>query len=261
MFFRHIYTAIRQYHYWILVSLLNIVSRYRQSFLGPLWISASIGIFIFTLGELYGRIWNLPSSDFVPYLAVGYILWHFMSGAISLGVTMFTSNKYYILQSKMALPAYSMKLIFEVFIIFLHNLVILVIVFAWYDIFPGIAGIFQFLIGVAIISVNMVWVMVLLGILGAAYRDVVELVSVFLRIGFLATPVIWKVGNEGRAAALGNYLLFNPFYHFFEITRNPLLGMPIHAINWYFVIGITIAGYMITWLIYDTTYKRIATWI
>jgi len=261
MFMRHLVKALSQYQYWMLVSLLNTVGKYRESFLGPLWISLSIGIFIFALGNLYGLIWEVEPTYFVPYLAAGYIIWHMMSATITQGVKLFNSNKNYILQSKMVLPVYNLKMLFEIGITLVHNLLVLLFVFVWYWRFPGIVDFLMFLVGFSVLVINMIWVSTLLGILGAAYKDLIEFINVLLRIAFLATPVIWMAGDTAKAAALDVYLMINPFYHFLEITRAPLLGEAPDARSWGVVAAITLIGYGFTYFVYERTYKKIAIWI
>ncbi len=64
-----------------------------------------------------------------------------------------------------------------------------------------------------------------------------------MRIAFLATPILWMPGTMGRGGVMGAFLVFNPFYHFIELVRAPLLGNPIAPLSWIVVLAITVAGF------------------
>jgi ABC-type polysaccharide/polyol phosphate export permease len=61
----------------------------------------------------------------------------------------------------------------------------------------------------------------LLGILGARFRDISNIVSSSLTLLFFITPVLWK---PGMALNLDSYYLrFNPFYYAIQVPRSAIL--------------------------------------
>lgn len=62
-------------HLWLFLALQDIKLRYKRSVIGPLWITISTGIFIFTLGPLYGAIFNKPVDVYIRYFSTSYIIW------------------------------------------------------------------------------------------------------------------------------------------------------------------------------------------
>ena len=82
-----------------------------------------------------------------------------------------------------------------------------------------------------------------------------------MRIAFLATPIIWMVGEGGKGAIVGAYLLFNPFYHFIEIFRAPLLGQTVDPISWVIVCVISILGLLFARFMHAHYSRYVALWI
>src|SRR3954469_9365864 len=62
------------WHIWGHLGWQDVKLRYRRSKLGPLWLTLSAAIFIASIGLLYGGFFGQTSTDFVPYLAVGFIV-------------------------------------------------------------------------------------------------------------------------------------------------------------------------------------------
>ena len=125
---------------------------------------------------------------------------------------------------------------------------------------------FVSLLGFALIVINGYWLSYVFGILGTRYRDFGELIRSIAMIAFLATPIIWMPAREegpvvGRAKVLENYMNYNPFYHFLEIIRSPLLGIQIEPLSWYVVGGFTVFGYILAAVFYKMFRRYIVVWL
>ena len=46
-------------------------------------------------------------------------------------------------------------------------------------------------------------------------------------------------------ASWAHSLYLNPFYHFIEIVRAPLLGNEIQALSWMIVLSVTVIGFVV----------------
>ena len=102
------------------------------------------------------------------------------------------------------------------------------------------------------------WVSILLGMICARFRDVPQIVASFIQVAFFLTPIIWK--PELLVDRIG-FVQFNPFFHFVELIRAPLLGNAPNTISWIVTLGITLAGWLITFIIFRRFRNRIAYWI
>jgi ABC-2 type transport system permease protein/lipopolysaccharide transport system permease protein len=110
----------------------------------------------------------------------------------------------------------------------------------------------------AILTINGVWVSILLGMISARYRDVPPIVTNFVQVLFFVTPVFWP------PEALGIWmqaLPLNPLFAAVDVVRAPLLGSTPLAYSWTVLLIITVIGCIGTFLLFVKFRPRIAYWI
>ena len=245
---------------WIYTSWFNFVVRYRKTVLGPAWLLVGPILFIATLGLLFARIGGASPTVFVPHLTVGLIVWTLISGFVTGSTTVFQRGRAQILQGGMSLTDIVMVDVFSTIIYFLHQVVLIFGVFVIFGIGVSFYALVS-LIGLALLLANGVWLTHVFGIVGARYRDLGEVVQAVMRIAFLATPIIWMPGAGGRGGAMGAFLIFNPFYHFLELIRAPLLGNSIDTLSWLVVLSITLGGFALTYYFHGRFARYIPLWV
>lgn len=59
---------------WMTIGLHSIRQTYRRSFIGPFWITISMGVMVAAIGVLYGQIFKIEIREYLPYLAAGFFL-------------------------------------------------------------------------------------------------------------------------------------------------------------------------------------------
>jgi len=150
--------------------------------------------------------------------------------------------------------------VFTTFLQFLHQLVIIVAVFVIFGLGIGLYALVS-LVGLILLIANGLWLTVVFGIISARYRDLAEIVQAIMRIAFLATPIIWIPGEGARGGVMGAFLTFNPFYHFLELIRAPLLGNSIASLSWLVVLFITALGFVLAQLMYDRFARQVPLWV
>ena len=247
----------RARYLWGLLGWRDIRRRYRRSVLGPFWLTISMGVFVAALGTLYGALLKIDLANYVPFLALGFIVWTLISGMITEGCTAFTGAEGIIKQTHQPLSVHLYRIIWSNFIIFCHNFVIFVVVAILFSLWPGWTGLLA-LPGLMFLCLNGVWAGLLLGIVSARFRDVPPLVASIMRVAFFVTPIIWMPSLlPGRAVLLD----FNPFFHFLELVRAPLLGQVPGLVSWLAVVGITLGGWLVTFVMFRRYRWRIAYWV
>ena len=112
--------------------------------------------------------------------------------------------------------------------------------------------------GVILLVLNVTWAGTLFGIAGARYRDLAPAIAAFLTVVFFVTPVIWKSEMLGSRAYLGHW---NPFAQLIAIVRDPLLGLAPPALAWQVAIGLCVAGWLLTILVFGRARDRIVFWL
>ena len=237
----------------------DVRQRYRRSMLGPFWLTISMGVMIGTIGIVFGSLFNVSMTEFLPSLASGIILWGFISSVINEGCASFTASDAIIKQLPIPLFVHVLRMTWRNMIILGHNLLIMPVVF----IAVGKAVepvIFVSLAGFALLAVNLLWVALILGSVCARYRDLPQIVGSVLQVLFYLTPIMWMPQSLPKAAAV--YLLdFNPAYHLLEIVRAPLLGHLPSAVNWGVSGAMAVSGWAVAVLVYGRCRRRIAYWL
>lgn len=237
----------------------DIKQRYRRSKLGPFWLTISMGVLIGALGLVFGAIFNSPMREFLPFLAVGIILWAYISTVINEGCTAFSSAEGLIKQLPLPLFLHVMRVIWRNAVILAHNLIIIPILFL---VFLKPLGWISLLAipGLVLTTLTLSWVALLAAVLCTRYRDLSQIVASVLQIAFYVTPIIWMPALlSGRRSFI--FLDANPFYHLIEVIRAPLLGSMPTLTNWVVSIVIAVAGWVMTLLVYSRYKNRISYWL
>ncbi len=244
----------------IYYSWMKFLIKYRSTTLGPAWLLVGPGLFILFLGTLFSQINRLDTTVFIPHLAIGLIVWTLINGFVSGSTTIFRRSRAQILQSGTRLFDLVVTDVTFTVLQFLHQIILVAFVMLFYQ--RGI-GLYAFvsLIGVALLILNGFLLGIVFGIIGARYRDLAEVMHAVMRIAFLATPVIWMPGEPGRGSLMNIFLNYNPFYHFLELIRAPLLDQPIAPLSWAVVLVITLLGIWFAKVFYLRFHKQVPLWV
>ncbi len=243
---------------WWSLAWQDTKQRYRRSFLGPFWITVSTGVMVGAMGPLYGVLLGQNVTSYLQYLAVSLIIWTFISASINEAGTTFVGAEGYIKQVALPFSLYVFRLLAKNVVMLAHNALIVVVVLIllppahWRDIW-------MFPFGLILVLGNLFWIVLLLAVFSARFRDIPQLVANVVQVAFFLSPIIWKanmLGPNRRFVAD-----FNPLYHFLEVIRAPLLGEPIHAISWIVTVGLLVFGSLATFVIFARFRARIPYWL
>lgn len=237
----------------------DVRQRYRRSALGPFWLTISMGVMIGTIGVVFGQIFNSPMGEFLPFLAIGMIFWGFISTVVSEGCTGFIAAEGIIKQLPIPLFVHILRMIWRNILILGHNIVIFPLVLlavgkplTWIALLS--------IPGFALAVLNLTWIALLLAILCARYRDLPQIIGSLLQIVFYLTPIMWLPSLLPQRA--GMFLLdLNPAYHIISVVRSPLIGQLPSATNWWFSLGMAVAGWLVALVVYGRYKRRIAYWL
>lgn len=247
----------RAYDLWGTLAWQDVLRRYRRSTLGPWWITMSMGILVGVLGALYAGLFKVETAQYLPFLSLGFIVWGLLSGLITEGCAAFVASEAIIKQVRLPLSVHVYRVVWRNLLILFHNSVIFVVVAVLFSVWPGWAGTLA-VPGLVLVGLNGMWVGLLLGLVSSRFRDVPEIVGSVMRIAFFVTPIIWMPElMPGRALMLD----LNPFFHFLEVIRAPLLGQVPGFLVWSVVVGISLGGWGVTLAIYSRYRGRIAYWV
>lgn len=250
-------SGIGSIYIWPMLGWQEIRQRYRRSVLGPFWLTISTGVLIGGMGPLYGRLLGQDVSAYFPYLAISLVVWTLISTTINELCFSFIIAEGFIKQIKLPLSIHVLRVVWKNLIIFAHNLVILVLVLVFFP--PPLSlHLLLFPVSLFLLAVNAIWTGLLLGLLCARFRDIPQIVTSLTQVALFFTPVLWKAEMLGRNIFAAE---INPFFHFLEIVRQPLLSESIPTTSWLVVGCITAGGYVVAITAFARSRARIAYWV
>ena len=251
--------SFKQLHIAATLSWQDIAARYRRSKVGAFWLTIGMATMIATIGFVFGSLFNNSVGEFLPYLATGFIIWGFFTGLLTDGTNAFVEAEGLILQIKLPLFLHVLRVLGRNSIIFAHNfLLIPIVLIIFYAPWSFVS--LMFLPGLLVLILNGLWMILILAIICARFRDLTQIVNNIITVLFYLTPIMWNKDMLPERLG-GTIYMFNPFYHLLQITRGPLLGELPDAINWYVTILMIIVGWSIALLLFGKYYKRIAYWL
>ena len=169
----------------------DIRQRYRRTVLGPWWLAISTGLLILLLGFLWSEIFQVEIRTFLPFFAIGYVLWAFLSGAANESCTGFTQFEGIIKQRRVPLSALLFRISVRHAIALAHNAIIVVLILAWAR--PSwTAATLLAIPGLVIFGLVVTLGLIPIAILCTRFRDFPQIVSNVLQVAFFATPIMWR---------------------------------------------------------------------
>jgi lipopolysaccharide transport system permease protein len=257
LFGSDLYRGVRAWPLWLTLAWNDIAMRYRRSTLGPLWMTLSTGILVVSLGILYSRIFQTDIATYLPYLALGFIVWGFLSTTINESCQAFSESERIIKQIKIPFSVFVLRVVSRNFIVLMHTIILFIPIAIFFRISPHFTALLA-LPGLAILYINLVWVGLILAVLSTRFRDIPQIVTSVMQIAIFATPVMWQVSNLGEKTLIAD---INPLYHWLELVRGPLTGALPSTSSWIASIASAVLGTALAVLLLRRASRRIAYWL
>ena len=254
---RDVVDGLRLWRLAVKLAWLDIKRRYRGSVLGPFWLTMSTAVMIGALGVLYAALFHMDVREYLPFLALSQVLWAFLSTLIADACVCFTVSEPLILSIRMPLSVHALRVLIRGLLILAHNVVVIVVVDVLFSLWPG-ALMLMAVPGLLLWMVDAFAVALLLGAIGARFRDIPPIVGSVVQIAFFVTPVIWKPQQLGVHAWV---LPYNPFFALLEVMRAPLLGYLPSAETWLMAVVYSLLLLGVTWLLLVRARGRVPFWL
>jgi ABC-2 type transport system permease protein/lipopolysaccharide transport system permease protein len=242
---------------WWAMAMQDIRVRYRGSMLGPFWLTISMVITVAAIGLIYARLFNMDRDRHLPFLTLGLVLWQFVSAVITDGCQTFLAAHNLIQQLPMPFSIYAWRAVCRNLIILAHNIVIVPVTLIIFLVPLG-WNVLTIIPALVILTINGMWVSILLGMLSARYRDVPPIVTSFVQVAFLVTPIFWPPESLGHWMP---YLPLNPLFAAVDVVRSPLLGAAPLPYSWTVLLLVTVLGSLGTFALFVHFRPRIAYWV
>ena len=252
-----VYFGIAAARVWGTLGWHDIRQRYRRSILGPFWFTLSTAIMVVVLGALYSTLLNQEITNYLPYLAVGLVVWQFLASSMIEGCNSFIGSANLIKQIRLPLTVHVCRIAWRNFAILLHSLPVVILTLIALGHWPS----FEFLlipIALLLLLLHSVWIGIVLGILCARFRDIPPIIANLVQVAFFFTPVMWSPDILKERAWVAAY---NPFYHLIEIVRAPILGQPVHVESWFWAFGFLFVGFGLAQFLMRRFRNRVPYWL
>lgn len=236
---------------------IDIQQRYRRAVIGPFWLTISMGVMVLGMGLVYGTLLKQPLTDFLPFLAGGFMSWFFLSNTIIDGNLAFIQAEGLIKHGGLPLSIHVYRVVWRNLIILLHNAVVVILIYLWFGKLDAGHGL-QALFGLLLTTLNLTWLLFLLGPLCARYRDLAPIVGSILQLMFFITPIAFHPNLISEIEWVYKY---NPFYYLIEAIRAPLLGEGL-ALDVALVLLVSaVFGWVLAIASYSHTRSKIPFWV
>ncbi len=244
-------------HVWRALAFADIRSKYRFSTLGTLWITLSTGIMSVSIGLIYGQFFGQDVSTYLPYFTAGMIFWTFMASVANEATQSLIQSGTWIKGSSLPISFYIMRMLQRNFIILLHNLIILVLVWLWFR-WPLTLGALMAIAGLVLVYMSLIGVSVVIAFACVRYRDIPPMIGALTQFVFFASPILWHAENLKFGRLL---LTLNPITYLIEVVRDPLLGKPVSLETWLISFMLAVLSLVAAALVYARYRNRIAYWV
>lgn len=227
----------------------EIEVKYRGSTFGKLWILLlplmMLGVYTFVFGTVYGSRWGQGSdlSDFVPMLYCGLIVHAIFAETVGKAPSLVVNNPNYV--KKVIFPLELLPLgslataLFNAGISFLLLLVLILILkggLHWTLITTPLV-----ILPLVLYTIGAAW---LLAALGVFFRDIEQIIGVFMSMLLFLSPVFYSVDSAPELARA--MLKFNPLTYPIEEVRNVVLLGQLP--NWQSWLLQMLIGFLVAWL-------------
>lgn len=250
--------GVRHWRIWFLLGLNEIRHRYRRSTIGPFWLTLSMGVQATVMGVLFGFLFQHDLERFLPYLCISLVLWNSIQSIVNEGSMAFISATGLIMQVKRPLSAYIYQVIWRNLLVSSHTIVIFFVVALIFGVYPSLTYVF-FLPGLVLMLANVSWMALVAAILSARFRDVPMIIQNSFTVLFWLTPVLYMPSQmKGKMEYV---ILFNPFSHFLEVVRSPLMGAVPSAVNYSVPVVTAILGWTLAVFLFARARSRVPYWL
>ena len=248
--------GLKSYSLWSKLAMRDTRSGYRGASVGPLWIVLISLATILGLGVVYSQIFARAIEVYLPFVGLGITIWTLISAILTGGTNVFLNGAQIFKQIPVVKTLFIYSFIARLLINFGYRMVVALAFVFWYvPLNP--TGVLLALVGVLLLAWTGFWYSVAFSILSSKVRDVGQAMQALSLFAFFLTPVFWQADRLGPYKSFIN---FNPFYHYMQVIRGPLLGEPEYLVS--LVVVLLISGLMtiLGLILYAKFHNRLPYW-
>lgn len=246
---------------WRIVHLMGSAElrrRYARSRLGQLWLTLYMAAFVLAVGTFWSQILREPAESMVPHLAIGQIIWFFLSGSIVESTSAFPAHAWVLNNQYMPTGVIVASVIYRNMLIFMYNSVIILAIILFFGLI-SLTGIALFLVFFALTCIMLYCACYIIAIICVRFRDVIQIVSTIMTALMFFTPIFWK--EKLLPPDLLWLVNINPFANIMIVLRNPLMQEPLRGVDLAIFFGMLAAAIIVAGVVVGRLRHRIIFWV
>jgi len=250
--------TLKDFNIWTELAYSQIRTRYARTVLGPLWELIGLILLLIPLSLLWSKLWERPVSDFFVYLFSGYSLFRFISTTIGDASQNFITGYGPLIKNININPLIcTLSLCFRNLIFFGHILIFILFLNLFFELNINFLLLFIFLICLFFSILN---VSTIIAFMCVRYRDLSNLIGLFMSLLFFFTPIIW---DANQLSAKHKILFIEPnlLYHYIEFFRSSILNGNVNYLSFNVVITFTFLSTIVNLYVLKKFKKSLVTWI
>lgn len=252
--------GVKAWQIWSMLAAQDIKFRYKRSTLGPLWLTLSMAITVYSMGYIYSQLFKIDIQQYFPYLVSGMVAWTFISTLVLDCSEGFLNDNGLIKQIKLPYSLYIHRIFARNLLIFFHNLIIMIPIFILFHKDVPINLHTLFLIpSLTITYLCSFFFGLMIAMMCARYRDIPPIVKSAMQVIFFITPVMWR--PEGLIGKRHIIVDINPINCFLDLIREPLLGNLPSLKSVSAALAITLFSFLMSFRLLIKYRNRIIYWL
>jgi len=258
--FRHIAGSLREPGFWAYSSWLDIVTKYRRSRLGMVWLLLPPMLYIFGIGYFYGLLQGRSALESIPPFAIAYLLYRLFVNVVTESTTVLSSASSFILDGHLRLTDFIFRSLAKAMFYLLAALPLVIVVVA---LSPAVhpTGLLTIIPAFLLVLANTFWIAVVVALVGARYPDMHELTGSVFIFAFILTPILWPSEAAPMGTPHGIFMRLNPLHHMIEIVRAPLFGKPVETVTLVYMATMTVGGWALATMLYRRYSRFVPVWV
>ncbi|WP_161140098.1 ABC transporter permease [Propylenella binzhouense] len=246
---------------WRMIHLMGSAElrrRYARSRLGQFWLTLSTAVFVLALGTFWAQVVKLPLETMIPHLAIGQILWTFLSTSVLESTSAFQSYSWVLQNQYTPNGVVISSVVYRNILSFIYNSTVIVAIIAFFGLF-SMSGVLTFLLLFLLTCVFLSASCFIVAIICVRFRDVIQIVATLMTALFFFTPIFWK--QQLLPAELQWIVRINPFAIVIQVLRAPLMGQPITAADLAAFLALVLLSAAAAFLLVGRLRHRIIFWV
>ena len=231
-------TALRNWRVWWHLGMADVRNKFAKSAVGPIWILLNLALWVGGIGLIYGTLFNQKLETYLPFQAIGFVVWTYLTQTITEGGNAFVFAEGYIKQFTYPKQIYILRVLVNASVPLMIGVGIFFVVMLIMGRSLGV-GMLWALPGFVLLLIATYLHATIMAYASARFRDLPHGMTALLQVLFFVTPVFFTIGTL-KDRGLDFVYKYNPLYYLIEVVRHPLTELQAAPIEVYTATGVYI---------------------